>query len=83
MKGGDDLYKLNLSYIKNRRIQLGITLQDMASNLGFKNSSTYMKYENGTYSFKAEQLPYLAKHLNCKITDFFAKNVSEKETKTA
>jgi hypothetical protein len=42
-----------------------------------------MKYENGTYSFKAEQLPYLAKHLNCKITDFFAKNISKRETKTA
>lgn len=55
----------------------------MATKLGFKNGSTYLKYEQGVYSFKAEQLPPLAKHLQCKITDFFAENVSELEINSA
>lgn len=68
---------LDLLYIKNRRVELGKTLQDMANALGMKNASTYMKYENGTYAFKAEQLPTLAKSLNCNIIDFFNRNVSK------
>lgn len=68
---------LDLDYIKNRRIELGITLQEMAEKLGFKNGSTYLKYESGTYSFKADQLPVLSKSLNCNITDFFIKNIAK------
>lgn len=68
---------LNLPYIKKRRVELEKTLQDMADGLGMKNASTYMKYENGTYSFKAEQLPVLAKELKCKITDFFNRDVAK------
>lgn len=71
--------KLDLDYIKNRRIELNITLQDMANNLGFKNSSTYLKYENGSYSFKAEHLPLLSKTLKCNLSDFFTKNVAKIE----
>ena len=68
---------LDLRYIKNRRNELGITLQEAANQLGMKNASTYMKYENGTYSFKAEQLPALAKTLNCKIANFFNQGVAK------
>lgn len=71
--------KLDLNYIKNRRIELNITLQEMAKCLGFKNSSTYLKYENGLYSFKAGQLPLLAKALECEISDFFSKIVAKME----
>lgn len=70
---------LNLDYIKNRRLELGKTMQEMADNMGMKNASTYLKYENGTYAFKAEQLPALAKSLKCKITDFFKINVAKTE----
>lgn len=68
---------LNLQFIKTRRVELEKTLQDMADSLGMKNASTYMKYENGTYSFKADQLPVLAKALKCKITDFFNLSVAK------
>ena len=68
---------LNLDYIKRRRIELNKTLQEMADSQGMKNASTYLKYENGTYSFKAEQLPMLAKTLKCKITDLFIKNIAK------
>lgn len=68
---------LNLQYIKKRRLQLAKTLQELAYLLGMKNASTYMKYENGTYAFKAEQLPKLAEALECNITDFFIQNVAK------
>lgn len=64
--------KLNLLFIKKRRLEINKTLQEMADCLGMKNASTYLKYESGLYSFKADQLPALAEALKCKITDFFA-----------
>lgn len=69
--------ELNLNFIKHKRIELSMTLQDMADALGMKNASTYMKYENGTYAFKAEQLPRLAMELGCEITDFFIMEVAK------
>lgn len=64
--------KLRLDYIRKRRIEAGLSLQYVGKQLGFKNASTYFKYETGKYAFKAEMLPTLAKVLNCKIEDFFA-----------
>jgi len=72
-----DMETLNLQYIKKRRTELSKTLQELADLLGMKNASTYMKYENGTYAFKAEQLPKLAEALECRITDFFNQNVAK------
>ncbi|OIJ12694.1 transcriptional regulator [Anaerobacillus alkalilacustris] len=66
---------LNLDFIKQRRKELNISLQDMAIKLGFKNASTYMKYERGEYSFKADHLPLLAFELRCNIENFFGNNV--------
>lgn len=71
--------KLNLTFIKSMRKKRGLTLQVMAEYLGFSNSSVYYKYENGTYSFKAEILPALAKILQCSINDFFNENSSKTE----
>lgn len=67
----------NLKFIKQRRLDLQMTLQDVAEAMGMKNASTYLKYENGTYSFKAEQLPQLAKVLQCSTEKFFTKKIAE------
>ncbi|QXP99137.1 helix-turn-helix domain-containing protein [Bacillus velezensis] len=48
----------------------------LANALGFKDASTYLKYERGEYSFKAKQLPSLANVLECHVTDFFTQNVA-------
>lgn len=56
-------------------------MQTMATELGFKHASTYLKYERGDYSFKAEQLPKLAKLLRCDVTDFFNQFVAKSATK--
>lgn len=71
--------QLNLDYIKARRIELGLSLQEVANKLGFKNASTYLKYENGDYLFKAETLPALATILNCEIENFFTIIISKTE----
>lgn len=54
-----------------------MTLQEVADAMGIKNASTYMKYENGTYSFKAEQLPLLARVLKCETENFFVEIVAK------
>lgn len=68
---------LNIEFIKQRRTALGLSLQEMAEHLGFKNASTYLKYENGTYAFKAEHLPLLAEVLKCSISDFFVQIIAK------
>lgn len=69
--------QLNLDFIFHRRLELKISLQKMAESLGFKNASTYMKYERGEYAFKAYHLPTLAILLQCEIANFFEKGVAE------
>ncbi|USG65843.1 helix-turn-helix transcriptional regulator [Brevibacillus ruminantium] len=63
--------RINLKFIARRRIEIGITLKEMAESLGFKNASTYLKYEKGDYDFKANHLPILARKLNCQLRDLF------------
>lgn len=71
MKVGMAMDKLNLDYISGRRIELGLTLKDMAEALGFKTASTYLKYEKGSYSFKANHIPVLAHKLRCTLDLLF------------
>lgn len=71
------LKAFNLELIKQRRLELEMTLQETAEAMDMKNASTYLKYENGTYLFKAEQLPLLAKVLQCSIEKFFTLEVAE------
>ena len=48
-----DRERLNLPFIAKRRSECKLTLQEMAESLGFRNASTYLKYEKGEYDFKA------------------------------
>lgn len=63
--------KFDLDFIKERRQKLGISTEEMAHSLGFQNYSTYWKYENGQYRFKADMIPVLAKILQCEPQNFF------------
>lgn len=65
---------IDLGYIKERRNEKKVTLQKMANRLGFKNASTYLKYENGEYAFKAVHLPIIAKTLECRMDELFFEN---------
>jgi transcriptional regulator with XRE-family HTH domain len=68
------MYNLNLDLIRERRLELNLNLQEMADHLGFKHASTYMKYERGIYSFKADHVPLLAIHLKFPVEDLFLNN---------
>lgn len=65
--------RLNLKFIRERRIELELSQQHLANGLGFKNASTYLKYESGEYAFKADMLPTLAKLLEVDMKKFFTK----------
>lgn len=69
----DRTKKFSLEFIKNRRIELGLSTARVAQLAGFSNSSLYWKYENGVYKFNAETLPALAKALQCEPENFFVK----------
>ncbi|WP_059140775.1 helix-turn-helix domain-containing protein [Paenilisteria newyorkensis] len=71
--------EFDLSFIKSRREELNISMKEMALLFGFKNASTYLKYESGFYLFKAEMLPKLSIVLECDITNFFAQKVAKIE----
>ncbi|EJA6666466.1 TPA: helix-turn-helix transcriptional regulator [Clostridioides difficile] len=63
--------KINHDFIRKRRNTLNLSLQNVAKELGFKNASTYFKYETGQYSIRADMLPKLSKILDCDIENFF------------
>lgn len=65
------MQEINLKLIKDRRKENGLTLQKMAENLGFKDASTYYKYEKGIYKFKAEHIPVLSERLNIILDEIF------------
>ena len=44
--------KVDLQFIAQRRMESGITLKEMAVSLGFKNASTYLKYEKVSMTSK-------------------------------
>lgn len=73
--------EINLKFITKRRNELKISLQEMAIELGYKNASTYMKYEKGEYKFEANHVPILAAKLGCKIDELFFNNNFAKTTK--
>jgi len=75
------MQQFNLAFIVKRRKELNLSLQYMADGLGFRNASTYLKYERGEYQLRANQLPILAKLLQCSVSDFFIKNVAKSTTK--
>ena len=62
---------LDLAKIKRRRKEMRINQQEMAEMLGFKNASTYCKYENGDYFFDANHIPVIAKKLKLKVSEIF------------
>lgn len=62
---------VDLAKIKQRRKEMRINQQEMAETLGFKNASTYCKYENGFYKFDANHIPVVAKKLKFKVSDIF------------
>ena len=62
---------LNLAYIAARRKELKLKQADMAARLGMGGAPDYNKYENGKYKWNAEDIPAVAKALECPIENLF------------
>lgn len=65
------MHEINLTLIKQRRKEMRLTLQEMAEHLGFKDASTYWKYENGVYQFNAGHIPVVATKLKLRMNEIF------------
>lgn len=62
---------LNLEYIAKRRKELNLRQVDMAQRLGMGGAPDYNKYEKGVYKWNAEDMPLVAKVLECPIERLF------------
>lgn len=67
--------------IKKKREQLGITQEELAQKLGYKNKSTIAKIENGTNDIVQSKVIDFAKALNTSIA--FLMGWEESESKSA
>ncbi|MBA1336482.1 MAG: hypothetical protein HPY66_2917 [Firmicutes bacterium] len=59
------MYRNLIELIKSKRIQKGITLQNMAEKLGYKSKSSYYNVENGRVKVTLEQFINI-----CKVLEF-------------
>lgn len=65
--------------IKNKRIELGLSQDQLAKLMGFKNRTSIFKIEKGIASITVEQLKEFSKILNFEISEVFEKNEIKKE----
>lgn len=74
--------KFNYNRLKAERIAKGLTVQDMADELGISKGA-YSKKENGKISVTVEDFSLISNKLGIsheQINIFFSLNVSEMET---
>lgn len=71
--------KLNLKFIKQRRLELGLNQDEVATALGMNGKANYSRYENGLYTFDSNHVPLLAKVLQVSIDDLYTQKVSKIE----
>lgn len=74
------IFKVNLKYIKNKRIEKGYSLQKMVNAMGILDKTKYYRRENGKVNFRPEELIRVAAVLEIKLESLFLPSVSEKDT---
>lgn len=65
--------------IKNRRKELGITQEELAQKLGYKNKSTIAKIENGTNDIVQSKVVEFAKALDTTVAALMGWDDAEPE----
>lgn len=73
---------LNLKRLKAERVAKGLSQEDMAKKLGWKNRATYAKRETGLVGLGADELAKIAEVLGYSANDlgiFFTINVPKRE----
>ncbi len=70
---GENILKrrINLDLIREKRLKLGFSNEDMANSLGLASPDKYFRREHGTYKFQAVELPALSKKLEIPLEKIF------------
>lgn len=68
-------------FLKSRRKECNVSQETLSKALGFKNSSTYSKYENGDTPLKVNMLLIISSELKSPISSFFTRKSSKIEHK--
>lgn len=66
--------------LKEARLQLNLSYEDMARKLGYSSKSTYMYIENGTTEPKLSVMLKISSILNRPVEYFFNLKVQETQT---
>lgn len=74
------VYKIDLDFIKEKRIEKGYSLQKMVNILGILDKTKYYRRERGLVQFKPEELFRVAAILEVPIDAIVTLSVSEIET---
>ena len=67
------IYQINIQLIKNKRLEKGYTLLQMANSLGLKGKTDYFRRESGETKFKSEELPIVCEVLDIDLKKIFVK----------
>lgn len=64
--------QLDLELIRQRRKDKKITLEKMATSLGYKSATGYYYVESGRCNFKPNHIPIIAEKLELGIDELFS-----------
>lgn len=62
---------INISKMRKKRLELGISVTDIVKKLGLKHEQSYYNWENGTSKPNYETIKKLLKVFDCKFEDLF------------
>lgn len=62
---------MNLEKLREKRKAKGITQEDMALDMGYRNKSSYSMLENGQVKFDADKMRIVKNRLELTDNEFF------------
>lgn len=62
---------MNLELLREKRKSKGITQEDMATAMGYRNKSSYSMLENGQVKFDAEKMKIAKNKLDLTDDEYF------------
>lgn len=72
---------INISLIKEKRLEKGFTTEEMSELLGYEGANAYFRKEKGNRKFSLDDVAKISSILKIPIQDiFFANCITEMET---
>lgn len=73
-------FEINLKLIRDSRESQGVTQTHMAHVLGLPAVDKYNRRENGTYRFKATEIPVVANELGIPLEKIFVSSLRKSKS---